>query len=231
MRRRASTPLNTRNPGRQARRRTAAPDPVGDLATRERLLETARRLFVARGFKKVTVREITEEAHANIAAVSYHFRDKLGLYLEVVQEAITASARLFAATRAPDNAPAADRLRHYVATSLRRLADLGESKAWMQQIMSHEMMDPTPALPLIVDQALKPRLRYLADIVVDLLGCAPTDPRVGLCVASIHAQFVFHLRSPMRDIAFSEWRLEERSIDDIAAHIVSFSLAGVRGVR
>ena len=50
-----------------------------DAATRARLLAAAGRLFADRGFKKVTVREICRAARANVAAINYHFGDKLGL--------------------------------------------------------------------------------------------------------------------------------------------------------
>ncbi len=56
-----------------------------DHETRQRLLTAAERLFADRGFKKVTVREICLAARANVAAVNYHFGDKLGLYREVLQ--------------------------------------------------------------------------------------------------------------------------------------------------
>ncbi|MFN8573218.1 MAG: CerR family C-terminal domain-containing protein [Gemmatimonadaceae bacterium] len=224
---------SSRRPRAQQRgqplRRSAPDDVTGkDTATRQRLLNAGRQLFVTRGFKKVTVREITDAAGANIAAVSYHFRDKLGLYLEVVHEAIAAAEQLFATQRAPSQAPADERLRHYVHASLQRMADIGETKAWIQQIIGHEMMDPTPALPLIIERVTRPRLNYLADIVSELLQCQRSDPKVGFCVASIHAQFIFHLRSQMRDIAFAEWKLGERSPTEVADHIVAFTLSGIQ---
>ncbi len=63
-----------------------------DLETRERLLRTGARLFAERGFKQVTVRDICRAARANVAAVNYHFGNKLGLYREVLQVAIDALA-------------------------------------------------------------------------------------------------------------------------------------------
>ncbi len=59
-----------------------------DVETRTRVLTAAARLFAASGFKKVTVREICRAASANVAAVNYHFGDKLGLYREVLGKAI-----------------------------------------------------------------------------------------------------------------------------------------------
>ena len=63
---------------------------TADAKTRERLIEAGTRLFAERGFKRVSVREICCEARANVAAVNYHFGDKLGLYREVVQSAVVA---------------------------------------------------------------------------------------------------------------------------------------------
>jgi TetR/AcrR family transcriptional regulator, regulator of cefoperazone and chloramphenicol sensitivity len=51
--------------------------------TRERLLDTAERLFAVRGFAATSVREITDAAGANLGAVNYHFRSKENLYAEV----------------------------------------------------------------------------------------------------------------------------------------------------
>ena len=61
---------------------------VQDVETHGRLLDAAARLFAARGFKDVTVREICRAARANVAAVNYHYRDKEGLYREVLGKAI-----------------------------------------------------------------------------------------------------------------------------------------------
>jgi AcrR family transcriptional regulator len=51
--------------------------------TRERLLDTAERLFAGRGFAGTSVRDITDAAEANLGAVNYYFRSKENLYTEV----------------------------------------------------------------------------------------------------------------------------------------------------
>ncbi len=53
--------------------------------TPERIVEAALRLFAERGFESVSLREITAEADANIAAVNYHFGSKEGLIAAVVE--------------------------------------------------------------------------------------------------------------------------------------------------
>lgn len=52
--------------------------------TRERLLDTAERLFAEKGVKETSVREITGVAKAHLAAVNYHLGSKEGLIREVL---------------------------------------------------------------------------------------------------------------------------------------------------
>ena len=53
--------------------------------TRTRLLRTSLAIFAHRDFDAVSVREIVEQAGANIAAISYHFGGKQGLYLATAE--------------------------------------------------------------------------------------------------------------------------------------------------
>ena len=52
--------------------------------TRERLLESAGEVFAEQGFRRATVRQICDRAKANVAAINYHFGDKMGLYAAVM---------------------------------------------------------------------------------------------------------------------------------------------------
>ena len=74
----------------------ATPDP-----TREKLLEAAGPIFANRGYQATTIREICAAAGANVAAINYHFGDKLGLYTEVLQQSVRA-AQVLAVHNAPD---------------------------------------------------------------------------------------------------------------------------------
>ena len=56
---------------------TPAPD------TRQRILDTAERLFATHGYHPTSLRKITSEAKVNLAAVNYHFGSKVGLLQEV----------------------------------------------------------------------------------------------------------------------------------------------------
>lgn len=60
-------------------------DPGG---TRERLLDSAERLFAERTYQATSLRRITAEAGANLAAVHYHFGSKQELFLAVFRRRI-----------------------------------------------------------------------------------------------------------------------------------------------
>lgn len=54
------------------------------LCVRERLLETAERLFAQNGIAETSVRSITAEAGVNVAAINYYFGSRDGLFQAVV---------------------------------------------------------------------------------------------------------------------------------------------------
>jgi AcrR family transcriptional regulator len=54
-------------------------------STRQRILDTAERLFADEGFHATTLRRITREAGVNLAAVNYHHGSKDALILAVFQ--------------------------------------------------------------------------------------------------------------------------------------------------
>jgi len=47
--------------------------------TKERILDSAERLFATRGFRGTSVKRIADDAHVNQAAINYHFGSKMEL--------------------------------------------------------------------------------------------------------------------------------------------------------
>src|SRR6516225_153841 len=132
--------------------------------TRERLLEVAAKLFAEQGFNKVTVRAICEEARTNVAAVNYHFRDKLSLYKEVVQMLADIMDRTQTeALDAGEGLSPEDQLRGYIRIFLHRLLD-PQANPWMDKLMLRELMDPSPALDLIIEKGIKPSSERLRKV-------------------------------------------------------------------
>ncbi len=59
--------------------------------TRLRLLDAARDVFAESGYYNATVRDISMRAGVNVAAINYHFGDKLELYTEVLRQSFPPS--------------------------------------------------------------------------------------------------------------------------------------------
>jgi len=214
-----------------AKGRTAAARSVNraDDATRDRLLKVAERLFADRGFRKVTIREVCRAAHANVAAVNYHFGDKLGLYREVLQAAIDVMrATTDAARSAGVGQPAEEQLRRWIAIFNQRL--LGSGHDSVHKLIHHEMHDPTPAFDALVEQGVRPRVEYLSMLVAEILRCPVSDPRVLRCVASVHAQSLAYVPNPIASRLGFPFTPTSARLDEVAEHIAEFSLGGIHAV-
>jgi AcrR family transcriptional regulator len=203
-----------------------------DVATRGRLLDAATELFAERGFRRVTVRAICQRARANVAAVNYHFGDKQRLYREVVEAALD-TVRDFAdyAMRPPGAATAEQKLAHYVSAHLTREqgSSVPERSALLRQLFRHELSESTDIGAYIVEQAVKPRLRYLAAIVEELLGPGADAQTIDRCVLSIQAQCLFPVAAPAALTPL--FRRTRADYEALARHVFAFSLAGISACR
>jgi TetR/AcrR family transcriptional regulator, regulator of cefoperazone and chloramphenicol sensitivity len=200
---------------------------VTEAGTRERIVEAAGALFAEQGFRRVTVRDICRAARVNVAAVSYHFGDKAGLYREIVESAIEAiRGTTEQARREGAGLPAAERLHGFLRTFVRRLLERGQPR--VQRLVQRELWEPSGLLDRLIAEAVRPRLEYVSAIVAELLGCPVDDPRVLRCVVSIQAQAFAIVPNPVGTrLGFTP------TVDDaeaIARHITRFSLGGIRAL-
>jgi AcrR family transcriptional regulator len=202
------------------------PDP-----TREKLVDAAGRVFAEHGYYATTVREICMRAEANVAAVNYHFGDKLGLYKEVVRKSIEA-AHLEAVQNVFDQkAPPEAILRAVVQVRLRSLSR-GDLPDWHFRIMVHEFAQPTPAVAEILDEVGRPIYERLLALVGSIIGLAPSHEKTRLCAHSIMGQiFLYVMAGPNIAKVWPQLGRKPEEIDRIAEHIADFSLAYLRQVR
>jgi AcrR family transcriptional regulator len=202
---------------------------TSDAHTRARLLKAGEKLFGEKGFKKVTVREICRAAKANVAAVNYHFGDKLGLYREVLQGAIDGMRGTNDLAReAGKGQPPEEQLRRYLHIFLARVLN-PESEA-IHRLIAREVSDPTPAFDTLVEQGLRPRIEYLSGVVAEIMKSDRKDPRVLRCVGSIQSQVVTYLKNPIAVRLGFGFKHTPDFVEQAAEHITAFSIAGIRAV-
>jgi len=207
------------------------PADISTAGTRERLLSAAAETFAENGYRGATVREICRRARANVAAVNYHFRDKAGLYEEVVREAERRATDKFPLHPAEQPANPEERLRLFVRQFLSRIFDPGV-RSQHGRLMLREMVEPSAALDRLVQEAFRPQCILLQDTVRGLLGPTASDDQVRFGAMSIVGQCVFyHQCRPVLERMFPDLVFGPELIDRLSEHVVTLSLAGLRGVR
>ena len=202
-----------------------------DHATRRRLLEVSAEIFAMKGFRKATVRDICGTAGTNIASIHYHFGNKQALYNAVIQYAYQIEKDKFPPDHgvAPD-APPDRRIYGFIRSLLLRVFKDGEVTTFAK-LMHREMVEPTPALRMLVESELFPLRLYLEGLIKSLASDALDEDALRDTVLFITGQFVvFHQMKPAIDLLYPGFVMTESRIDAVAEHITQFSLAGLRSL-
>jgi len=197
-------------------------------ATEARILETAGHVFAETGFQAAKVRDICARAGVNLAAVNYHFGDKLGLYNEVLRHAMCAAGGPEAFKPVFRGRTPESRLRGFVLVLLQQI--YGEDRpAWPVRLMTHELAQPTPAFDGVVEQVMRPKHDAIRSLVGGVIGRPPDDRQTRLCAQSIMGQIIVyaHGREVLKRL-WPELRFTPGTLDEIAAHIASFSYAALK---
>jgi AcrR family transcriptional regulator len=203
----------------------------GEDLTRERILDTAEVLFAQKGYRAVSVREITSAAECNLAAVNYHFGNKENLYLEVFRSRWV---------------PRAIRVRESFRKSLARQGSLSEAKVVRalaqafvdgplsdderlrhSQLMTREMTQPTKAFKHVAEQVIQPFFKEVSDQLDSVLSNKVGEEQMLLNIFSIFAMVLYF---NFARVAVS--RLTGRKYDSafralLVEQITQFSLRGL----
>jgi AcrR family transcriptional regulator len=199
--------------------------------TRERLLEVAGPVFADRGYQATTIRQICAGAGANVAAVNYHFGDKLGLYTEVLQQSVRSAQLLAVQNTLDQNTPPEDILRVLIRARLRSVT--GENRPdWHSRLLAHELAQPTPALRQLIDKVIRPICKRLLELIGGMIGLPPNDDNTRLCAISVVGQVLAYvLPGPLVTEIWPELKMNPEQVERIADHIADFSLSYLQDFR
>ena len=204
-------------------------DSTAVVLTTRRLLEAAGEVFAEQGFHRATVRQITERAGVNVAAINYHFRDKAELYAAVIRQCHCAAVELGGPCSFEVGTPSV-RLRAFIDWFLRRLLHPLRPK-WHGVLMAREMTEPTGALAGMIEEATRPQAETLRKILNDLGAGGLNEERMTMLGLSIVGQCLFYVHHrPLIEALAPQFRGKPPSIDALVEHIPAFSLAGVRQI-
>ncbi len=203
-----------------------------NIETRLRILETASKVFAERGFAATTIRMICGRANVNIAAINYHFGGKEALYREVLRYVRRRAYEKYPITYGlSDNPSPEERLHAFVHSFLLRALG-NEWAVGFGTLTMREMVEPTDALDIIVDEGIRSMFQQLVDIVEAILGKDAGDELVLSCSRSIIGQCVFYMfsRSVIMRMA-PEQKFGDEALKSFAGQIVDFSMNALRGIR
>lgn len=194
--------------------------------TRNRLLEAAGEIFAAKGFQAATVREISQKAGANLAAINYHFGDKMQLYIQAVEHA---HCRRFDEPPPtwPEGTPPSVKLRGFLTSMLGSLLD-DERPAWHAQLMMRELAEPTEACVRLVEAYIRPMADVLGKIVGELRdqGKSPLDLRLA-CFSVVGQCLFYRFHQPIARLLVGEEVYRDYTVERLADHITKFTLSAL----
>lgn len=201
-------------------------------STRNRIITVAGELFAEKGFKETTVRDICSLAGVNVAAVNYHFRDKEGLYREVLRLMFIEGATRFPPLQgASDDASPEEKLEAFILSMLRRLFDDGKP-AWKMKLMAQEMSNPSPAMQAVIEEGVRPMFDLLMQITRAIVGPAVPEQVVKHAATSVVAQCIHYHHARPIITQLGHWDLNtdaDRVV--LSRQLTEFSLGGLARIR
>lgn len=201
--------------------------------SKERILYEAEALFAERGFYAVTVREITQAARCNLAAVNYHFGNKQNLYMEVFRclwkpRAMRVLARFERVLEAQKEVTLQGIVQAVAEAFIKGpLSD--EERLRHAQLLIREMARPTEAFEMVIGEVIGPFQQKLVELIRPFM--AREMGRVALLlhiqsIISMVTHFNFARNSVMR---ITGMKYDDRFTDELVKHVVQFSLSGLSG--
>jgi AcrR family transcriptional regulator len=197
--------------------------------TKAQLLDVAEQLFLRSGLG-VSVRDITDAAGQNGAAIHYHFGSRDGLVGAVIaRRSSDLAARRRAALEALRDAPTPPTVRDVVAGLVGAYVGMVEAEGpnaqrWVD-LMHALWLDRSPALAFMDEQSADERdWARLARAALPHLSDEEFDARFELAIETI----IVGLRTPTRPPGADAVRLPT-SLAARAAMLIDFVAAGLEG--
>lgn len=205
--------------------RTRQPRSDGE-QSRERLMQAGLRLFAHQGFAKTSTREIAEAAGVNLAAISYYFGDKEGLYRAVFFETQGKPAEEIA-RYAGETLSLRDALRGLYTGFVEPLKQ-GETAQLCTRLHAREFLDPTGLWQQEIAEGIAPKHAALVQVICRHLGLERPDAeveRLALALAGLGVHL--HISTDIVDAVAPALNRGASAYDDWLERLVMYGEAMV----
>jgi AcrR family transcriptional regulator len=149
--------------------------------TQSKLIEIAIPLFASKGFSAVSVREVTDAAKINIAAISYHFNGKEGLYQAVLEEQLAPVLQALQIAQNNDSLSPIERLRFYAD----QIARIHAQRPYLARFMASEVTNPTDYGGPIIEKYLSHVHQFMRTALQEGIASGDFQPDLNLTYAVV----------------------------------------------
>lgn len=205
--------------------------------TSDALINAAERLFIQKGHHATSLRDITREAGANLAAVNYHFGSKEALIQAVVKRRLSAinEARLQALDaleRQADGEPLkpSQILDAFFGTLLRMATDADGKDSGVLMLLERTMTDPAAFIHTLFAHEYAPVINRFREALFVALPDVPRDEIIWRFQFMLGATS-YAIVGPQALRRAAGWREAGEGKDDNAMllpRLMSFLLGGLR---
>lgn len=196
-------------------------------ATRQRLQQIARELFLARGFEAVTVAEIARHAEVAEKTVFNYFPTKEDLIYSGMsdwEQELLAAIR----NRAPGES-ALTAFHRFIREPSGLVAGTGQDREILAGLT--RLIGDTPALLAREAQTIETYTASLGVLLADELGADETDPRpwiAAIAMMGVHRSLLGHVRRRIAEgAALSRIAAETRDLADAGCELLAAGLSDV----
>lgn len=192
------------------------------------IIQAAGIIFVEKGYRASTIRQICARATVNVAAVNYYFGNKKNLYLSVLNHYKDSAYEKYPrdygikTNDSPEMKVAA-----FIRAMMMRIFEEGRTPIF-GKLMLRELIEPTGELDALIKSHFRPSFLQLASYVRGVLGPAAAETEIVLCTMSIFGQCLYFSNSPsITKKMLQEKKYSRQEIGLLTEHIIRFSMAAL----
>ena len=211
--------------------------------SRQRLRQAALALFAQHGFAKTSTRAIVRSAGTNVAAISYHFGDKAGLYRAVFSEPLgsapAAETRARVATNDPADPPPAPPQKPPLAQALATLyagfiepLRHGDAARQCMKLHMREALEPSGLWEHDAACGFEAQHRGLLALLCGQFGLRRADAelhRLALCLTGLGVQL--HVGRDLADAVAPGLNRGPKALGLWQQRLVAYALAMIESER
>ena len=194
--------------------------------SRERLLHSALALFAEQGFAKTSTRQLAQAAGTNLAAISYYFGDKAGLYRAAFTE-LHGNSEEDMARFVGVKLSLTEALRGFYGGFVEPLRH-GVLMEQCVKLHMREMLEPTGLWAEEIKQGIKPMHDALVAVLCRHLGLKRADDevqRLAVCIAALGVHL--HIGRDVMDAVAPQLHSKPKALDLWAEKLTMYAQAMV----